>query len=54
MSSEYVCVGCKYYRFADGEMACTIDADPDDCDTHGQDEYARQDKRKMTTINEED
>ena len=54
MSSEYVCVGCKYFRFADGEMVCIIDGDADECDTQGREEYARQDRRKLIPINEEE
>jgi hypothetical protein len=50
MDFRCVCVGCK--NFVTGQ--CVVDGDPDECDTRGRDEYAKQNKRKKINIFEED
>ncbi len=50
MSFRCVCVGCKH--FVGGK--CADDGDPDECDTHGHEEYSRQNKRKKINIHEEE
>jgi hypothetical protein len=51
---DEICVGCKHFRFVDGEMTCLIDADPDECDTTAREEYdEQQNRRRPIFIDEE-
>jgi hypothetical protein len=48
-SVEFICVGCKNYRYVSGKVICTEDLDELECAERGKDEYRNQNKRKKLT-----